>query len=117
MVYIGIEEIFAYAFLAYYARTNCRKIEIKKIKQYAEKVANSLRERGTITYLYYSEIRIKEYFEKYSKWYHSEKSEGVQYVVLNDDIEIETLNERCSQYPIKSVDEAFRREDNVRELF
>lgn len=117
MVSIGIEEIFAYAFIAYFTRTNCRRIDITKIKQYAEKVADSLRKRGISTCIYYSEIRVKEYFAMYSRWYHLEKDEEVQYVVLNDDIGIEVLNERYSQYPIKSVDEAFRREENVRELF
>lgn len=117
MVCIGIEEIFAYAFIAYLTRTNYRKINMQKIKGYAEKVANSLRESGITTTLLYSDVRIKEYFAMYSRWYHLEKNEEEQYVVLNDDIGIEVLNERYSQYPIKSVDEAFRREDNVRELF
>lgn len=117
MVSIGIEEIFAYAFIAYFTRTNCRRIDITKIKQYAEKVADSLRESGITTTLLYSDVRVKEYFAMYARWYHLEKNEEVQYVVLNDDIGIEVLNERYSQYPIKNVDEAFRREENVRELF
>ncbi len=117
MVSIGIEEIFAYAFIAYFTRTNCRRIDITKIKQYAEKVADSLRESGITTTLLYSDVRVKEYFAMYSRWYYLEKNEEVQYVVLNDDIGIEVLNERYSQYPIKNVDETFRREENVRELF
>ena len=117
MIFIGISEVLDNAFYIYVKRTNKRAISMEKLNNYAHSVVRTLQRRNIQTILLFSKERFDKFFNVYTDIYKRVNTEEDTIIVLDEEANVDNLNNKYSNYPIRPLMDALRSEENIRELF